>query len=59
MEMNEITLETERLILRWFRESDFEDLCRISADPEVMRFLGDGQPMDAMNTWRSPNRPAS
>jgi RimJ/RimL family protein N-acetyltransferase len=40
MERNEVRLETERLILRWFREGDFEDLCRLSADLEVMRFLG-------------------
>ena len=52
MEMREVTLETERLILRWFRESDFEDFCRISADAEVMQFLGDGKPMSPMDVWR-------
>ena len=52
MEMNEVTLETERLVLRWFREDDLEDLCRITSDPEVMKFLGDGEPMDRMLTWR-------
>ena len=52
MEMKEVTLETERLVLRWFRESDFDDFCKISADAEVMRFLGDGKPMDAMYSWR-------
>lgn len=52
MEMKEVRLETERLILRWFREDDFEQFCRMSADAEVMRFLGDGKPMDAMFTWR-------
>src|SRR5437867_5402110 len=52
MEMKEVSLETERLVLRWFRESDFDDFCKISADAEVMRFLGDGKPMDAMYSWR-------
>jgi len=52
MEMNEVVLETERLRLRWFRESDFEQFCKMSRDAEVMRFLGDGKPMDLLNTWR-------
>jgi RimJ/RimL family protein N-acetyltransferase len=52
MEMNEVRLETGRLTLRWFREEDLADLCRMTADAEVMRFLGDGQPQDEMNTWR-------
>ena len=52
MEMKEVVLETERLRLRWFRESDFEDLCRIAADPEVMRFLGEGKPAPPMEVWR-------
>lgn len=52
MEMNEVVLETERLILRWFRESDFEHFCRLSDDAEVMRFLGDGKPMKPMEVWR-------
>lgn len=50
--MKEITLETQRLLLRWFRESDFEDFCKICADAEVMRFLGDGKPMTPMEVWR-------
>ena len=45
-------LESDRLILRWFREEDLSDLCRMTADPEVMKFLGDGTPQDEMNTWR-------
>jgi RimJ/RimL family protein N-acetyltransferase len=52
MQMNEITLETERLILRWFREEDFEQFCQICDDAEVMRFLGDGKPMTPMEVWR-------
>lgn len=50
--MDEVTLQTERLRMRWFREEDHEQFCKISADPEVMRFLGDGKPMAAMDVWR-------
>ena len=52
MEMKEVRLETERLILRWFREDDLDDFYEMSRDPEVMRFLGDSKPMDRMFTWR-------
>jgi RimJ/RimL family protein N-acetyltransferase len=52
MEMKEVRLESERLILRWFREDDLTDLCRMTGDPEVMKFLGDGRPVDEMLTWR-------
>jgi len=50
--MSEITLETERLLLRWFRESDFGDYQVMSSDPEVMKFLG-GQPQTEMEAWKS------
>lgn len=35
-------LETERLILRRWQPSDLEGLAAIDADPEVMRYIGDG-----------------
>ena len=50
--MQEITLETERLLLRFFRESDFPQYAKICADPEVMRFLS-GTPMTEMEAWRN------
>src|SRR5881398_2707836 len=49
--MKEVVLETERLLLRFPRESDFEEYAKICADPEVMRFLG-GQPMTELEAWR-------
>ena len=52
MQMKEIRLETERLVLRWLREDDFEQFCEISSDAEVMRFLGDGRPMTHLEAWR-------
>jgi len=47
-----LRLETERLILRMFREADFVEHARICADPEVQRFLGEGRPMTAPEAWR-------
>ena len=49
--MKEVTLETDRLLLRFPRESDFEEYAKICADPEVMRFLG-GKPMTELEAWR-------
>jgi RimJ/RimL family protein N-acetyltransferase len=44
------TLETERLLLRPHRLSDFESYVEMWADPDVVRFIG-GQPYDRENTW--------
>jgi RimJ/RimL family protein N-acetyltransferase len=38
-------LETPRLALREFVESDIDDLARMEADPLVARYVGDGRPM--------------
>ncbi len=46
-----IQLETERLILRMWREADFEAYAGICADPEVMRYLG-GKPYTRLEAWR-------
>ena len=45
------TLETERLRLRPFRPSDFEDFAAMCADPEVARFLGRGMPLSRELSW--------
>ena len=37
-------LETSRLIIRPFCVEDIEPLAEISADPEVMRYIGGGPP---------------
>jgi RimJ/RimL family protein N-acetyltransferase len=47
------TLESKRLLLRMFRESDLDAYAEMCGDPEVMRFLGDGQPMPRALAWRS------
>jgi RimJ/RimL family protein N-acetyltransferase len=43
-------LTTERLVIRGFRLADYEALCVLHADPEVMRYLGDGKPRDRVLT---------
>jgi RimJ/RimL family protein N-acetyltransferase len=43
-------LETERLVLRPIREEDADDLFALWSDPEVMRFVGDGQPRTREDT---------
>ena len=46
------TLETERLLLReWREESDFEAYAEICADEEVMRYMG-GKPFTRLEAWR-------
>jgi RimJ/RimL family protein N-acetyltransferase len=48
------TIETERLILRAPVLDDFEELARVGADPEVMRYLTvDGKPLSRFNAWQS------
>lgn len=47
-----MTLETDRLRLRMFRDDDLDAYAPIVADPEVMRYLGDGKPLDRAGAWR-------
>ncbi len=49
--MTEAGLETERLILRRWREDDFEAYATLCADPQVMRYLG-GKTFDRTEAWR-------
>jgi len=41
-----VTLTTSRLLLRRWREDDLPAMAAINADPEVMRWIGDGTPVD-------------
>ena len=52
MLMQEVKLETDRLLLRWFREEDFPEFLAMSTDPEVMKFLG-GKPQTEIEAWKS------
>jgi RimJ/RimL family protein N-acetyltransferase len=47
-----VTLETGRLILRMLRESDLDAYAEMCGDPEVMRYIGDGQPLPRPMAWR-------
>ena len=49
--MNKLQLETDRLILRQWREKDFEPYAEICADKQVMRYLG-GKTFTRAETWR-------
>jgi ribosomal-protein-alanine N-acetyltransferase len=46
-------IETERLRLSALSERHFEQYSAMLADPTSTRFVGDGQPLDRMNAWRS------
>ena len=46
-------LETERLQLRGLRIADLDAYARMYADPEVMRFLEQGAPLDRGAAFRS------
>jgi RimJ/RimL family protein N-acetyltransferase len=44
---------TERLLMRPWRESDLDDYAAMSADPAVMRYIGQGKPVDRAEAWRA------
>lgn len=47
-------LETDRLKLRMWRESDLDDYAALTADPLVMRYLQPGKPpFTRADAWRS------
>ena len=50
-----IVLETERLLLRPFRQDDLDTLARWNADPRFMRHMGRG-PMSRAETVRAMRR---
>ena len=51
--MSTVTLETGRLLLRQFRNSDLDAWAPICADPEVMRYIGTGVTLSRADAWRS------
>lgn len=46
-------LETQRLILRAFCETDLDAYAEMSAEPKVMRYIGNGQTLSRSEAWRS------
>ncbi|MCW5579412.1 MAG: GNAT family N-acetyltransferase, partial [Dokdonella sp.] len=47
------TLTTARLRLTALAERHFEAYAAMLADADNTRYIGDGQPLDRMNAWRS------
>ena len=52
MDMEAPVVETERLLLRFYREGDFDALAGFMADPEAMRYLY-GAPQSRAEAWRA------
>jgi ribosomal-protein-alanine N-acetyltransferase len=50
--MQHLAIETPRLRLRPFSESDLDALAALYANADVMRFIGDGKTLDHAATWR-------
>ena len=50
--MNVPRITTERLHLRGFAARDVDAYAAMMADPQVTRFLGDGQPLARHDAWR-------
>lgn len=48
-----MTLETDRLTLRMLRESDFDSYAEMCGDSDVMRYIGDGKPLERWMAWRN------
>jgi RimJ/RimL family protein N-acetyltransferase len=46
MSSAERRIETERLVLRHWRDADLDGFAAMNGDPEVMRFIGDGHVQD-------------
>ncbi|GAA2357467.1 N-acetyltransferase [Streptomyces violaceusniger] len=47
-----VMLETPRLVLRRWRADDVVPMAAVNADPEVMRWIGDGSVRDVQQTRR-------
>ncbi|GLC25774.1 N-acetyltransferase [Roseisolibacter agri] len=45
-------INTDRLLLRAFAQRDFDAYAAMVADPEVMRHLADGRPLNRFDAWR-------
>lgn len=49
---NVIVIETERLAMRYLRPDDLDDFHGLTSDPEINRYMDDGQPLSRENTER-------
>ncbi|ARV59456.1 GNAT family N-acetyltransferase [Nostocales cyanobacterium HT-58-2] len=46
-------LETQRLILRGFREEDLDAYAKMHSDPEVTHYIGEGKTLSRSESWRN------
>ncbi|HJD82367.1 GNAT family N-acetyltransferase [Kitasatospora aureofaciens] len=51
-----VTIETPRLVLRRWRQEDVPAMAAVNADPEVMRWIGDGRVQTPEETRRAVER---
>ena len=51
-----VEIETERLLLRRWLEEDLEPYARLCADPEVMRFIGNGSTLNREQSGEQVSR---
>ena len=53
MDNTTICFETERLMVRHFTPADLDDFASLCADPQVMRYMGDGNTLSrsAVAAW--------
>lgn len=50
--MNVPVIETSRLRLRGWKNSDAAALAELNANPEFVRFFGNGEPIDKFESWK-------
>lgn len=50
--MNVPELQTERLVMRGFRNEDLNEMAAINSDPEVTKWVGDENGLSREDTWR-------
>ncbi|MBH8554657.1 GNAT family N-acetyltransferase [Nostocaceae cyanobacterium CENA357] len=46
-------LETQRLLLRGFREEDLDAYAEMCGNTDVMRYIGNGKPLSCEESWRN------
>ena len=46
-------IATQRLVMRGFCESDLDAYADMCGNPEVMRYIGAGQPLSRSDAWRN------
>jgi len=48
-----LQIESSRLILRQYQQSDIDAYAEMLADPEVMKYVGTSEPQNRQTAWRS------